>query len=218
MPTSKVVARPLRSGFPTILLLIADTALLALSASKSRNSVCEFHDKWQKMFQSHDGKAIEGIQNALRCCGFKGPLDMPFPFPRGDTKLNACTKATGRTVGCADAWENKEGSTAMTLAIIGGVLLLGKLFSLWIIQRGADLAQKKREAEAEAGEEARFEEVEESDGEGDVEGARGARNGSPQPNETTPLMLEGSSPWIGESSVNGAGRGERERERDRAGH
>ncbi|KAF8246180.1 hypothetical protein K440DRAFT_372132 [Wilcoxina mikolae CBS 423.85] len=166
-PTSKVVARPLRSGFPAILLLIFDTFLLAVASSKSRNSLCEFHDKWQEMFRSHDAKAIEGIQNALSCCGFKTPQDMPFPFPAQGVGVNTCRQQTGRKVGCADA----------------------------------------------------IEEVEESDGDGDgdAEGVPVGRNGSPQPSETTPLMLEGSSPWHSEGGVNGAGRGEREREQERAG-
>jgi hypothetical protein len=125
-PSDKIAARPLRSGLPAIIVLVFDTMLLALSGSKLHPAACEFHDKWQGMFQTHD-MTIAKIQNKFSCCGFKKPHDMPFPFPAKGINVTTCEVQTGRNIGCADAWEKQEGLSMAFLFAVGGVLVVWKV-------------------------------------------------------------------------------------------
>jgi hypothetical protein len=83
------------------------------------------------MYKDHD-KAIKGIQDALKCCGFRNPHDMPFPFPSKGVTTQVCQAQTGRTRGCAEEWGKREEVAGGLLTVVAGVLAVAKVsYSDW---------------------------------------------------------------------------------------
>ena len=121
---------PLRAAMPIIVLLLVDTVLLTLSGTHLSTGeggvvgTCEQQQRWQALFRAHDGDAINHIQNALQCCGFRNKKDMPFPFPAKGAVT--CDK-TGNTPGCAMAWAQAERTSAALLMALAGVLGIAKV-------------------------------------------------------------------------------------------
>ncbi|KAK7921213.1 hypothetical protein PG985_009235 [Apiospora marii] len=44
---------------------------------------CNLQSTWRGLWMAHDGRSIEGIQNAFGCCGYNSVRDMAWPSPGG---------------------------------------------------------------------------------------------------------------------------------------
>jgi hypothetical protein len=77
------------------------------------------------MFQKHDGKSIQRIQDAFDCCGLRTPLHMAYPFPGKDVTADTCKRTFGRNESCFGAWRGEERTVA------GLMLMVVLLVALW---------------------------------------------------------------------------------------
>ncbi|KAI5812997.1 hypothetical protein BZA77DRAFT_390318 [Pyronema omphalodes] len=197
-PITSVLARnPLKTAMPAILLLIIDIILLTMSGERINPNSCSFREKWETMYKNHD-KAIQGIQDALECCGFRNPHDMPFPFPSKGVTTQVCQAQTGRTRGCAEEWGRREEVAGGLLTVVAGVLAVAKILGLLLLQRATE---KERIRKAMVDEQdGRVEEVNTED-EGDEDDEDRPDGRERRASERTPLLHD--SPWVSEG-VNGA--------------
>ncbi|KAI3317042.1 hypothetical protein HD806DRAFT_516128 [Xylariaceae sp. AK1471] len=94
---------------------------------------CGLHGNWQKLWQNHDGRGIERIQNAFDCCGFRSVRDMAWPPP-----LLHCQEIYDRHTSCAAPWQQYMQRTSgleFMVAAVVGIIQLAHL--LYLRQRGA---------------------------------------------------------------------------------
>ncbi|KAF3910610.1 hypothetical protein ABW21_db0203897 [Orbilia brochopaga] len=94
--TARQVLVPSKNGKEPIpyLLILINLVLFLVPAVLVTTSApalfpanrCQLRQTWQSWFSAHDEDAIKGVQDALHCCGFALPVEMPFPFPRNAHK------------------------------------------------------------------------------------------------------------------------------------
>lgn len=70
------------------------------------------------MFRARDSAGVRAIQDALRCCGLRSPVDMAWPFPGAGRSGRECERAFegGAVQGCLGAWRGQE-------RVVGGMLV-----------------------------------------------------------------------------------------------
>ncbi|KAL7624718.1 hypothetical protein AAE478_006289 [Parahypoxylon ruwenzoriense] len=79
---------------------------------------CSLEGNWQHLWRAHDDRAIERIQNAFDCCGFRSTVDRDYP--RGH-----CVEYTHRNSACIGPWRASMQRTAgleFSVAIVVGIL------------------------------------------------------------------------------------------------
>ncbi|KAK3396754.1 hypothetical protein B0T20DRAFT_480375 [Sordaria brevicollis] len=116
-----------------ILLTLATSSLTSSPFSLPSDSLerCALEQTWSSYFRSHDADTIRKIQDALKCCGFRSPRHMSWPFPSGNPDEGG--KGTGqcqsmwpdRKEGCAKGWEQEfRGVMGGEIAVLGTVVVM----------------------------------------------------------------------------------------------
>jgi len=112
-------------------LLLVDTTVITLSANSlsADQMSCPLNERWTELWSSPLERgslhpAIESIQDALGCCGFKSDKDRFYPFP---AKNVTCTKIYPKRVAqpCYTRWlQQQQLSASLVLsAAIGSVFI-----------------------------------------------------------------------------------------------
>jgi hypothetical protein len=79
---------------------------------------CGLEGKWQRLYSSHDRQAIERIQNAFDCCGFRSVKDRTWP-------RDQCGESYGRDTACLQPWRASMQRTSgleFALTVIIGLI------------------------------------------------------------------------------------------------
>ncbi|RYP52035.1 hypothetical protein DL768_002718 [Monosporascus sp. mg162] len=102
---------------------------------------CRLEGTWQRLWSTHDGRAIGRIQDALNCCGFNTiqdrgwpPPPPPPPGPPGEHRPppdnNRCSTLYGRNTPCVGPWRaamQRDAGLEFVVAAAVGVLQLVQL-------------------------------------------------------------------------------------------
>ncbi|KAI1352793.1 hypothetical protein F5Y01DRAFT_278677 [Xylaria sp. FL0043] len=115
---------------------------------------CTLEGSWQELWRTHNGRAIERIQNAFDCCGFHSVVDRPWP-------RDHCAQIYHRDTSCDAPWTASMQRTSglqFAVAVLAGIIQLAHLVYLRRREgRGFMTRDFKRHAEpAGAGESGRL--------------------------------------------------------------
>ncbi|KZZ90412.1 tetraspanin [Ascosphaera apis ARSEF 7405] len=111
----------LLTALPAILVAISATYFTPTNVS-----TCRLDNQWQGFWSGKDGDAIRGIEERLKCCGYRSVHDRAWPFPgtsagsKGD-----CVNVLGYNKPCIEAWAKEEKSAAVGVfvsAVLGFLL------------------------------------------------------------------------------------------------
>ncbi|KAI1427520.1 hypothetical protein F5Y12DRAFT_156611 [Xylaria sp. FL1777] len=132
---------------------------------------CVLEGNWQRLWQNHDGRAIERIQNTFECCGLRSLVDRSWP--KQPQNPHACEQIYNRDTFCVGPWTASMQRTSglqFAVAVLTGIVQLAHLVYLRRREgRGSAARDFKRIAEpAEAGENGRL--IEEPYHDGDDSG------------------------------------------------
>ncbi|TRX94704.1 hypothetical protein FHL15_004476 [Xylaria flabelliformis] len=97
-------------------VIIATLAAQGFAPSQTLN--CALERKWQSLWHSHDGRAIERIQNAFDCCGYRSVRDRDWPDPQ-------CEDIYHRHTSCNVPWGaamQRTSGLEFTVAVIAGII------------------------------------------------------------------------------------------------
>ncbi|KAI0192544.1 hypothetical protein EV127DRAFT_34890 [Xylaria flabelliformis] len=97
-------------------VIIATLAAQGFAPSPTLN--CALEQKWQSLWSNHDGRAIERIQNAFDCCGYRSVVDRDWPDPQ-------CKDIYHRHTSCRVPWGEAMQRTSgleFTVAVIAGII------------------------------------------------------------------------------------------------
>ncbi|KAI0911392.1 hypothetical protein F4823DRAFT_636536 [Ustulina deusta] len=90
---------------------------------------CGLEVAWQRLWHTHDGRAIERIQNAFDCCGLHSVRDRPWPpQPQQD-----CQAIYHRSTSCGVPWTASMQRTSglqFAVAVVTGIIQLAHLVYL----------------------------------------------------------------------------------------
>ncbi|KAH8677923.1 hypothetical protein BX600DRAFT_545616, partial [Xylariales sp. PMI_506] len=81
-------------------------------------ATCGLQEGWVKLWRDRDGLAIEKIQDALGCCGFKTVRDMAWPPSEG--RVSLCAEMYHRSSSCVEPW---AGAMRRSLGLEFGVAI-----------------------------------------------------------------------------------------------
>ncbi|KAK5636742.1 hypothetical protein RRF57_012454 [Xylaria bambusicola] len=94
---------------------------------------CELFNSWQLLYSNHDGRAIERIQNAFDCCGFRKILDRDWPKQQ-------CHTIYDRRTPCEGPWSASMQRTSglqFAVAVLCGMIQEKLAHLVYFKQRGA---------------------------------------------------------------------------------
>ncbi|KAI0432282.1 hypothetical protein F5Y09DRAFT_339787 [Xylaria sp. FL1042] len=135
-------------------LTVVIATLAAQGFVPSQTLRCTLEGSWQHLYQNHDGRAIERIQNAFDCCGLHSVVDRTWP-------KRHCGEIYDRDTSCDLPWTASMQRTSglqFAVVVLTGIIQLAHL--VYLRRRGfrGILARDfKRYAEpAEAGESGRL--------------------------------------------------------------
>ncbi|KAI1125718.1 hypothetical protein F5Y10DRAFT_246424 [Nemania abortiva] len=89
---------------------------------------CGLEANWQRLWQNHDGRSIERIQNELDCCGFRSVVDRAWPKPK-----DQCEAIYDRHTFCRPAWRaymQRTSGLQFAVAVAVGIIQLAHLVYL----------------------------------------------------------------------------------------
>ncbi|KAI1820637.1 hypothetical protein F4861DRAFT_50100 [Xylaria intraflava] len=84
---------------------------------------CGLEGNWQQLWHTHDGRAIERIQNTFDCCGFHSLRDRGWPQEQ-------CADIYNRHISCDAPWRASMQRTSglqFAVAVLVGIIQLGYL-------------------------------------------------------------------------------------------
>ncbi|KAI1417874.1 hypothetical protein F5Y13DRAFT_32801 [Hypoxylon sp. FL1857] len=90
---------------------------------------CSLEGHWMRMWKDKDGRAIERIQDAFNCCGFRSikDHDWPAPVPGPPTPPRCRTLYPGRHDACLAPWRasmQRSAGLEFTVVVAVGILQL----------------------------------------------------------------------------------------------
>ncbi|KAI8944720.1 hypothetical protein F4801DRAFT_570681 [Xylaria longipes] len=92
---------------------------------------CSLEGNWQRLWHSHDHRAIERIQNTFDCCGFHSVVDRSWP-------QRQCSDIYDRHTSCDRPWGaamQRTSGLEFTVAVLAGIIQLAHL--AYLRRRGA---------------------------------------------------------------------------------
>jgi hypothetical protein len=98
-----------------IAVIIATLAAQGFAPGSVLN--CGLETKWQELWSTHNGRAIERIENAFDCCGFKSIRDRTWPRQQ-------CSEIYGRDTPCVAPWRASMQRTSglqFAIAVLAGI-------------------------------------------------------------------------------------------------
>ncbi|KAI0403468.1 hypothetical protein F4802DRAFT_571526 [Xylaria palmicola] len=90
---------------------------------------CGLEGSWQRLWHTHDGRAIQRIQDAFECCGFHSVRDRAWP-PDRDLQ---CSVLYDRHTACDAPWRASMQRTSglqFAVAVLAGIIQLAHLVYL----------------------------------------------------------------------------------------
>lgn len=84
---------------------------------------CSLENNWKRLWMTHDGRAIERIQDAFNCCGFKTIKDRAWP-----PQIGQCSQLYGRQSACVGSWRasmQRNSGLEFAVAVTVGILQVG---------------------------------------------------------------------------------------------
>ncbi|KAI0970914.1 hypothetical protein F4678DRAFT_435074 [Xylaria arbuscula] len=147
-----------------ITIVIATLAAQGFVPGRALN--CALEGNWQQLWQNHDGRAIERIQNAFDCCGLHSIRDRTWPQQN-------CGEIYNRDTPCGLPWTASMQRTSglqFAVAVLTGIIQLAHLVYLRRLRarNSIDRDFKHIAEPAEAGESQRL--IEEPYNDGDDSG------------------------------------------------
>lgn len=109
--------------------LVYESVLATLAGthiSPPGSLTCALREKWQGLFQRHEDRCIERIQDAFNCCGFMSTRDMAFPRQDGRGP-DACMVRYERDQACFEPWREEERRVAVMLLVVPIAVFLWKV-------------------------------------------------------------------------------------------
>ncbi|RYC60925.1 hypothetical protein CHU98_g5284 [Xylaria longipes] len=85
---------------------------------------CSLEGNWQRLWHSHDHRAIERIQNTFDCCGFHSVVDRSWPQQQ-------CSDIYDRHTSCDRPWGaamQRTSGLEFTVAVLAGIIQVSPIF------------------------------------------------------------------------------------------
>ncbi|KAF1808307.1 hypothetical protein P152DRAFT_226404 [Eremomyces bilateralis CBS 781.70] len=105
---------------------------------------CSLETQWRHLFQNKDEQRVRAIQDAFRCCGFRTPRDMPWPFPSASHGIDptTCSHQFRRSASCLGPWMAEERKAAGILVTVAwGVFVWGVVVVTVAMRRQNDASR-----------------------------------------------------------------------------